>query len=64
VTFSTPLLVVADHAGEVWAKRGRRALLDLFGVQAAEAGNAESGTLLLADIRSLFIEKGSDRDSE
>jgi hypothetical protein len=58
---STPLLAIADHAGEAWAKRSRRALLDLFGVQAAEEGNAESGTLLLADIRSLFVEKGSDR---
>jgi Protein of unknown function (DUF3631) len=58
---STPLLAIADHAGEAWAKRGRRALLDLFGVQAAEEGNVEFGTLLLADIRSLFIEKGSHR---
>jgi hypothetical protein len=55
------LLAIADHAGEAWAKRSRRALLDLFGVQAAEEGHAESGTLLLADIRSLFVEKGSDR---
>ena len=58
---STPLLAIADHAGEAWARRGRRALLDLFGVQAAEEGNAESGTLLLADIRSLFVEKGAER---
>jgi hypothetical protein len=29
---STPLLAIADHAGEAWAKRSRRALLDLFGV--------------------------------
>jgi hypothetical protein len=58
---STPLFAIADHAGEAWARRGRRALLDLFGVQAAEEGNAESGTLLLADIRSLFVEKGAER---
>jgi hypothetical protein len=58
---STPLLAIADHAGAAWAARARRALLDLFGLQAAEDGNAESGTLLLADIRSLFVEKGSDR---
>lgn len=58
---SVALLSIADHAGEAWAKRGREALLDLFGVQAAEEGNTETGTLLLADIRALFAEKGSER---
>lgn len=58
---SVPLLSIADHAGDAWAKRGTAALLDLFGVQAAEEGNAETGALLLADIRTLFAEKGSER---
>jgi hypothetical protein len=57
---SVPLLAIADHAGPAWADRGRRALLALYGMQAAEGGNAEAATLLLSDIRAIFDEKGGD----
>lgn len=58
---SVPLLAIADHAGAAWGDRGRRALLALFGAQAAEEGNAEAATLLLEDIRAIFAEKGAER---
>ena len=58
---STPLLAIADHAGPIWAARSRRALLDLFGAQMVEERNAEAGTLMLTDLRTLFVDKGVDR---
>jgi hypothetical protein len=51
---SVPLLAVADHAGPEWAARGRKALLEVFGIRAAAEGNTEIGALLLGDIRALF----------
>ncbi len=54
-----PLLSIADDAGGAWPERGRTALLDLFGKRAAEGGTAETGALLLADLRALFRDKGA-----
>jgi hypothetical protein len=51
---SVPLLAIADYAGPEWAVRGRKALLEVFGLRAAAEGNTEVGVLLLADIRALF----------
>jgi hypothetical protein len=52
---AVPLLAIADDAGGEWPARARRALLDLFGVRAKAEGTMESGALLLADIRQLFV---------
>ncbi len=54
---AVPLLSIADDAGGPWPARARAALLDLFGRREAEGGNAEAGTLLLADLRGLFRDK-------
>ncbi len=58
---SVPLLAIADDAGGEWPKRARAALLDLFGKREADGGNAEAGALLLADVRTLFGDKGATR---
>jgi hypothetical protein len=50
-----PLLAVADDAGGAWPACARAALLAVFGHRAATEGNAETGVLLLADIRALFL---------
>jgi len=55
---AVPLLSIADDAGGPWPERAREALLDVFGKRASEGGNAEAGTLLLADLRDLFRDKG------
>jgi Protein of unknown function (DUF3631) len=52
---SVPLLSIADDAGGEWPARARRALLEVFGHRAATEGGAEADTLLLADIRGLFL---------
>jgi len=49
-----PLLAIADDAGPAWAKRGRAALLDVFGKRAVDEGNADTGALLLEDLRAVF----------
>jgi hypothetical protein len=54
---AVPLLAVADSAGQEWSGRGRRALLRLFEVQAADEATKEIGVLLLADLRDLFTER-------
>jgi len=56
-----PLLSIADDAGPVWGKSARLALLELFGRREANAGNAEAGLLLLADLRQLFDDKAAAR---
>lgn len=58
---AVPLLSIADDAGGPWPARARAALLDLFGRREAEGGNAETGALLLADLRNLFQDKGAPR---
>lgn len=57
---SEPLLAVADYAGPEWGTIIRTSLVELF------SGTAEDFSLdvkLLADIRSVFIEKKVDRMS-
>ena len=58
---SVPLLAIADHAGAVWAERGRRALLEQFHIAAEAEASAESGILLLTDIRAIFAERSMVR---
>jgi putative DNA primase/helicase len=55
---SVPLLAVADHAGQAWGERGRRVLLDVVGLRAADDDGAETGSMLLADLRDLFRDHG------
>jgi hypothetical protein len=52
---AVPMLAIADDAGGGWPARARRALLDVFGHRNATEANAEAGTLLLADIRAIFL---------
>jgi putative DNA primase/helicase len=52
---AVPLLAIADHAAKEWAGRARRALLAVFGLRAEHDGNLETGALLLADLRALFV---------
>lgn len=56
-----PLLSIADLAGPAWAARARRALVTLFGKQAAAEAGVEVGALLLADLRSIFDAAAADR---
>ena len=51
---SVPLVSLADAAGEEWPRRGRAALVELFGARAADDDAAGTGTMLLADIRTIF----------
>jgi hypothetical protein len=52
---SVPLLSIADDAGGEWPRRARAALFAVFGHRASTEGNSETGTLLLADIRAIFL---------
>ena len=56
---SVPLVAIADDAGGSWPARARKALCDVFGVRAKDEGTAETGSLLLTDLRSLFAETSS-----
>lgn len=58
-----PLLSIADQAGGDWPDKARRALLTLFRGRAAEGAGQETGTMLLADIRALFVEIGAEQMS-
>jgi hypothetical protein len=53
-----PLFAIADLAGDLWPARVRRAAVNLMGTP--EAGNEAIGVRLLADLRSIFNESGSD----
>ena len=57
---AVPLLAIADLAGPAWADRGRRALLQLWGLRPAEEGE-EAGTLPLEDLRTLFVDRRASR---
>jgi hypothetical protein len=52
-----PLLAVADLGGIEWGRRGRKALLELFGSRAA--ADESLGVKLLSDVRDAF--NGRDR---
>ncbi len=54
-----PLLAIADHAGGDWPERARRALIELHGGR--ELDDESSGVRLLADIKSVFEERTTDR---
>ncbi|MBP0445017.1 DUF3631 domain-containing protein [Roseomonas sp. SSH11] len=56
---SVPLVAIADDAGGEWRSRARKALCDVFGIRAREEGTAETGSLLLADLRGIFAETSS-----
>jgi hypothetical protein len=56
-----PLLAVADHAGPTWALRARHALQALFSIATEAEASAENGVLLLEDVRTIFMEKGTER---
>jgi len=58
---SVPLLSIAASAGETWSRRGRSAIVELFGQNAAAEDDAEQGTTLLADIRAIFDDPPTDR---
>jgi putative DNA primase/helicase len=58
---SVPLVAIADDAGGEWPARARKALLDVFGLRTKEDGNTEAGTLLLSDIKAVFLGAGTDR---
>ena len=49
-----PLIAIADLAGGEWPQRARRAALALSGIDLADEDPTELGTMLLADLRSLF----------
>lgn len=53
-----PLLAIAEVAGGDWPERARAAALALSGEDAAPASR---GVELLADIRNIFAERGTDR---
>jgi hypothetical protein len=58
---SVPLLAIADDAGGDWPKRGRDALLALFGRRNSEEGDGDTSALLLTDVRSIFLEMSALR---
>jgi hypothetical protein len=58
---SVPLLSIADAAGGDWPERARRALLHLFRLRLEADEGTETGTQLLADIKSIFTEIGAER---
>jgi putative DNA primase/helicase len=58
--FWEPLLAVADAAGGSWPERARAAAVALSGDEEASSV-ASVGTQLLADIKALFAEAGTDR---
>jgi hypothetical protein len=51
---SVPLVVIADHAGDDWPGRVRRALLKAFRNRAREEASTDIGGALLSDIRRIF----------
>ena len=53
------LIAIADAAGQGWPGLARAAALTLSGADAAE--DDSRGTMLLADIRAVFLERGVER---
>ncbi len=58
---SVVLLSIAAAAGEAWWARGCWAIVNVFGQNAAAEGDIERGTMLLADVRTIFDDPLSDR---
>ncbi|MEX2554106.1 MAG: DUF3631 domain-containing protein [Actinomycetota bacterium] len=55
----SPMIAIADAVGGAWPSRARAAALALSGERAADDDTA--GVALLADVRAIFAEVGSDR---
>jgi hypothetical protein len=55
-----PLVSIADEAGGEWPKRARSAARSLTGGRDG-GGDGSAGTLLLADLRALFADRGTDK---
>src|SRR5262249_37571763 len=53
-----PLLAIADAAGGAWPQRARDSALTL---SAQEGGDGSIRVMLLADLRSIFADQGTDR---
>ena len=53
------LIAIADEAGQGWPELARAAALALSGAEAAE--DHSRGTMLLADIRAVFVDRGVER---
>lgn len=58
---SIPLIAIADAAGGGWPRRVREGLIAVFARRQGEEHGADYGTLLLADIRSIFLELSATR---
>ncbi len=58
---SIPLLAIADDAGGDWSLRVREGLLAIFARRQEEDRGVDFGSLLLADIRSIFLELSATR---
>lgn len=54
-----PLLAIADHAGGDWPERGRRAARLISGC--SDENEETAAVQLLADLRQMFDQRGSDR---
>lgn len=54
-----PLLAISDLAGEDWPDRARRAAVTLSGTRSVEDDSA--GVLLLSDVRTVFVERDTER---
>ncbi len=54
-----PLLAIADLAGGEWPERARRAMVELC--TGAAAQDESIGAKLLADVRAIFANRGTDR---
>jgi putative DNA primase/helicase len=58
---SIPLLAIADAAGADWPARIRNGLISMFGHRQGEDRGADVGTLLLGDIKAIFLELSATR---
>jgi putative DNA primase/helicase len=56
-----PLLSIADAAGADWPVRIRNGLIAMFGHRQGEDRGADVGTLLLGDIKIIFLELSATR---
>jgi putative DNA primase/helicase len=58
-----PLLAIADQAGGPWPARARATALLLSGPRADAAETGDNGVQLLADVRAVFANSGSDKST-
>ena len=55
-----PLLAIADVAGGAWPERARKAALSLT-LAGTDAGDQSQGVMLLADLQTIYTERGTTR---